>query len=48
MKEITFQTIQEWQLFKQLAIGQNFTEPQTYALPMTIQCDSTFAESIGF
>lgn len=48
MKEITFNTIQEWQLFKQLAIGQNFTEPETYALPMSILCDIKFAESIGF
>lgn len=48
MKQITFQTIQEWLLFKQLAIGQNFTEPETYALPMSIQCDIKFAESVGY
>jgi len=48
MKEIIFETIQEWNLFKQLAIGQNYTEPTTYSIPLSINCDSKFAESIGF
>lgn len=48
MKPIIFQTIREWELFKQLAKGQNFTEPVSYNFPITIECNKEFAESVGY
>jgi hypothetical protein len=48
MKQITIYDIKEWNLFKELAKGIKFDDPKDFHFPITINCEVTFADKMGF